>query len=71
MKDIDETKRTHHRPWCGDDAYALGWGVIKPQAMVGAKAALRHGDISVPQHTVMMVQEGGEILENWGQLEPK
>ncbi len=49
LKDIDETKRTHHRPWCGDDAYVLGWGVIKPQAMVGAKAALCHGDISVPQ----------------------
>ena len=40
---------TSHHPWCGDDAYALGWGVIKPQAMVGAKAALGHGDMGVPQ----------------------
>ena len=49
LKDIGETKRTYQRPWCGDDAYVLGWGVIKPQAMVGAKAARRHDDISVPQ----------------------
>jgi hypothetical protein len=34
LKDIDETKRTHHRSWYEDDAFALGWGVIKPQAMV-------------------------------------
>jgi hypothetical protein len=28
-----------------DDAYALGWGILKnPQAMVGAKAAHRHVD---------------------------
>ncbi len=38
-----QTKCTHIRPWCGDDAYALGWGVLTTQAMVGAKAALRHG----------------------------
>ena len=44
LKDIGKTKRTHHRPWCGDDDYVLGLGVIKPQAMVGAKAARRHGD---------------------------
>jgi hypothetical protein len=49
LKEISKTKRTHHRPWYGDDAYVLGWGVIKPQAMVGAKAARCHGDISVPQ----------------------
>ena len=24
---------------CGDDAYALGWGVLTTQVMVGAKAA--------------------------------
>jgi hypothetical protein len=33
----------HHCPWCGDDAYVLGWGVIKPQAMVWAKTAPHHG----------------------------
>jgi hypothetical protein len=46
LKDFGETKCTSHHPWCGDYdyAYALGWGVIKPQAMVGAKAALGHGD---------------------------
>ena len=49
LMDFDETKRTSHHPWCGDDAYALGRGVIKPQAMVGAKAALGHGDTGVPQ----------------------
>ena len=49
LKDINKTKRTHHRPWCGDDASALGWGVIKPQAMVGAKAARCQSDISVSQ----------------------
>jgi hypothetical protein len=27
-----QTKGTHHFPWCGDDTYALGWGIIKPQA---------------------------------------
>ncbi len=26
-----------------DDAYAHGWGVLTTQAMVGAKAAQRHG----------------------------
>ena len=46
---FDETKRTSHHPWCGDDAYVLGRGVIKPQAMVGAKAALGNGDTGVPQ----------------------
>jgi hypothetical protein len=38
-----QTKRMCHCPWFGDDAYALGWGVIKPQAMVGAKATPHHG----------------------------
>jgi hypothetical protein len=38
-----QTKRTHLCPWCGDDAYVLGWGVLTTQAMVGAKAAPRHG----------------------------
>ncbi len=37
------TKHTSLRPWCGDDAYKLGWGVLTTQAMVGAKAAPRHG----------------------------
>ena len=49
LNNFDETKRTSHHPWCGDDVYALGRGVIKPQAMVGAKAALGHGDTDVPQ----------------------
>ncbi len=49
LKDFDETKCTSHHLRCGDDTYALGWGVIKPQAMVGAKAALGHGDTGVPQ----------------------
>ena len=31
------------RPWCGDDAYMLGWGVLTLQAMVGSVAAGRHG----------------------------
>jgi hypothetical protein len=39
----NQTKRMRLCPWCGDDAYALGWGVLTTQAMVGAKAALRHG----------------------------
>jgi hypothetical protein len=33
LNDFDETKHMSHRPWCGDDAYALGRGVIKPQAI--------------------------------------
>jgi hypothetical protein len=37
LKDFNETKHTRHHPWCGDDAYVLGWGVIKPQAMVEAE----------------------------------
>jgi hypothetical protein len=48
LKDFNETKCTSHHPWCGGDAYGLGWGVIKPQAMVGAKTALGHGDTGVP-----------------------
>jgi hypothetical protein len=32
-----------HRPWCGNDTYALGLGVLKPHAMVWAKATRRHG----------------------------
>ncbi len=38
-----QTKCMRLRPWCGDDAYVLGWGVLTTQAMVGAKAAPRHG----------------------------
>ncbi len=49
LKDLSKTKRTRHRPWCGDDAYALGWGVIKKQAMVGALATRHHGDTGLPQ----------------------
>ena len=35
--------RMRNRPWCRDNAYALGLGVLVPQGMVGAKAARRHG----------------------------
>jgi hypothetical protein len=38
LRDFDQTKCICHCPWCGHDTYALGWGVIKPQAMVGAYA---------------------------------
>ena len=38
-----QTKRMHHRPWCVDDANALGWGTLTPHAMVWAKATQRHG----------------------------
>jgi hypothetical protein len=38
-----QTKRMCHCPQCWGDGYALGWGVLTPQAMVGAKAAQRHG----------------------------
>jgi hypothetical protein len=31
------------------DTYALGWGIIKPQALVGAKAACYHGDTGLLQ----------------------
>ena len=31
--------RMRNCPWCGDDAYALGLGVLVPQGTVGAKAA--------------------------------
>ncbi len=34
--EVAQTKRTRTCPWCGDDAYALGWGVLTPQAMVRA-----------------------------------
>jgi hypothetical protein len=49
LKDFNKTKLTHHPPWCGDDAYVHGWGIIKTQAMVGAKAACHHGDTDLPQ----------------------
>ena len=38
-----QTKRMRLCPWCGDDAYALGLGVLEPQGTVGPKAARRHG----------------------------
>ncbi len=47
--DFDKTKRTSQHPGWGDDAYGLGGGVVKPQAMVGVKAALSHGDMGVPR----------------------
>jgi len=49
LKDFDKIKHIRHHPWCGDDAYALRWGVIMPQAMVGAKATRGHDDMGVPQ----------------------
>ncbi len=41
--DCAQIKRRQRRPWCGYDAYVHGWGVLASQAMVGAKAARRHG----------------------------
>jgi hypothetical protein len=41
--DCTQTKRTRHRPWCVDDAYALGWGALMPHATVWAKAAQHQG----------------------------
>ena len=38
-----QTDRTYHRHGCGGDSDALTCGVATPQAMVGAKAARRHG----------------------------
>ncbi len=49
--DLNQTKRIHHRPWCGHAAYVLGWGVIMPQAMIRAKATERHGS-GVKQETI-------------------
>jgi hypothetical protein len=43
QKDCAKTKRKWHRPWCGDDTRALGWGIGMHQAMVWAKAAHHHG----------------------------
>ncbi len=31
-----QTKRTRTHPWCGDDVYVLGWGVLTLQVMVQA-----------------------------------
>ena len=42
-RDYAQTKRSRHCPWCEDGAHALGLGVLTPHAMVGAKAARRHG----------------------------
>jgi hypothetical protein len=50
LKDFNKTKRTRHCPWCGDDAYALGWVVIKPQAMVGAKSTRHNDENGHPQY---------------------
>jgi hypothetical protein len=38
-----QTKRTRHCPQCGGDVYALTWGILTAQTMVGAKAAPHHG----------------------------
>ena len=43
QKDCAKTKCMWHHPWCGDDTYALGWGVGMHRAMVWAKAADHHG----------------------------
>jgi hypothetical protein len=40
---VKQTKCMGHCPWCGDDAYALGLGVLKQHAMIWAKAAQCHG----------------------------
>ncbi len=44
-----QTKCVHHCPQCGGDVYVLGLGVLMPQAMVGAKAAQRHGRGNKPK----------------------
>ena len=31
-----QTKCMRHHPWCGDDAYALGWVILASQSIVGA-----------------------------------
>jgi hypothetical protein len=38
-----QTNCTGLCPWYGDDAYALGWGILTTQAMVGAKTTPHHG----------------------------
>ena len=38
-----QTGRTYHCHRFGGDSDALTWSVAAPQAMVGAKAARRHG----------------------------
>ena len=43
QKDCAKTKRKWHRPWCGDDTCALGWGVGMHRGMVWAKTADHHG----------------------------
>ncbi len=30
LNNFNKTKWTHHCPWCGDEAYVLGWGVLMP-----------------------------------------
>ena len=47
--------RMRNRPWCGDNANALGLGVLVPQGTVGAKAAWRHGE---PKCQIIYSQEG-------------
>ncbi len=37
-----QTEHMRHHPWCGDDIYALGLGVLGSHAMVGAIAAGHH-----------------------------
>ena len=38
-----QTDRTYHCHECGGDSDVITWGVAAPQALVGAKAAQRHG----------------------------
>ena len=42
-----QTKCTYHLPGCGDDSGVLTWGIAAPQAMVGTKAAQRHGHMTI------------------------
>ncbi len=56
-----QTKRTRLCPWCGDDAYALGWDVLTTQAMVGAKAAPLHTMVAV-KHKNSLFAKGFSIL---------
>ncbi len=51
-----QTKRMCTRPWCGDDAYVLGWGVLTPQAVVRAMRPDAMVDTSCLQ--IIYLQEG-------------
>lgn len=59
---IHQAKRRHHRPWCGSDIRALGWGIIGAQAMVWAKAADQHGEQTARNIAATEVGKNGDIF---------